>query len=316
MSRLLSATPIALEADRFTASLMREMLPAARDSRGPALAGRVRALRSWDAAPPSPERAPTLRVSGVAFWIDAPASSRVAFRNVSGSVHGSIDRASSRAELRVSPRIADDERMDPGIAFGVVVSLLASRLGHALVHAAGVIAPSGRAWLLVGDSHSGKSTTTATLIAGGWDYLGDDSVVLSPAHGDASGARVHVEGWRVPIRVDRGSMAGATRADRVEVDPHALGGGRWRASAPLGGLLFPCVDRAARTTVAPIARAEAYAALVRQSPWLLADPASAPRVSELLSAASVHCNARLTLGADCYADAGRMIEVLGALTGV
>jgi hypothetical protein len=43
---------------------------------------------------------------------------------------------------------------------------------------AGCVAREGRGLLLAGMSGSGKSTLTASLVAGGWDFLSDDMVLL------------------------------------------------------------------------------------------------------------------------------------------
>ena len=57
-------------------------------------------------------------------------------------------------------------------------ALLLGRIGRALIHAAAVVDPFDRGWLLVGDSHAGKTTTCATLISAGWRFVADDQVVL------------------------------------------------------------------------------------------------------------------------------------------
>jgi hypothetical protein len=58
---------------------------------------------------------------------------------------------------------------------------------------------------------------------------------------------------------------------------------------------------------------DAFARLLRQSPWLLEDHGAAPRVLDLLSgAASLPCF-RLRLGRDTYADPELLGQRLAAL---
>jgi hypothetical protein len=66
-------------------------------------------------------------------------------------------------------------------ALTVAAALLLNRQGKLLLHAAAFVAPDGLAWLLIGDSHSGKSTTCASLMRYGLAFLADDQVVVSAA---------------------------------------------------------------------------------------------------------------------------------------
>ena len=149
-------------------------------------------------------------------------------------------------------------------------AFLVGRLGGALVHAGGVVDPEGRAWLLVGDTHAGKTTTCVSLVrraAGA--ILADDQVVLRI--GD-DGALV-AEGWPRRAHLDEGFRdAVVTGHARHGGSPRAWGD-RWLPRAPLGGVLLPAVNADRPTSLAVAADAAAFTALVRQSPWLMADRA-------------------------------------------
>jgi hypothetical protein len=182
-------------------------------------------------------------------------------------------------------------------------------MGRALVHAAAIVAPDGGAWLLTGDTHAGKSTTTINLITAGWPFVSDDNVVLFR---DAAG-RLMVEGWPRRFHLDAGWEHGRPGEARGEIDPHERWPGQWVRAAPLAGLLFPRVEADRATELSPAAGAEALAGLMRQSPWLLADRARAAEILALLRAACEQPAFALRLGLDTYRDTDRLRRVLKPL---
>src|SRR5207248_3099001 len=70
-----------------------------------------------------------------------------------------------------------------------------------------------------------------------------------------------------------------------EVAPAELGLAGWRRTARLAGVILPSVAVREATVLTPVPPAAALAALVRQSPWLLACRAAAPAVLALLGRA-------------------------------
>ena len=252
---------------------------------------------------------PTLRLGTASAWV-SPAVGEVALRGASQAT-SSVDLRRSRAVCGI-PTDVDIVRAGVDVYSMLTISaaLLLGRMRRALVHAGATVAPDGRAWLLVGDSHAGKSTTVVNLITAGWHYLSDDQVVLSAAEQGT----VMVEGWPRPFHLDEGWTHGTPSGARGTVDPARLGPGEWRPTAPLGGLLFPRVRAHAPTSLTPIARSDALGRLVRQSPWLLADRGAAAAVLALLqSAVSGGCYAA-SLGLDSYRDAERLTEALRPLS--
>lgn len=188
----------------------------------------------------------------------------------------------------------------------VSAALLLGRLGAALVHGAGVVDPAGRAWLLVGDTHAGKSTTCTSLVAHGWRFLADDQVIL---HERRDGA-LALTGWPRRAHLDRGWEAGRVTGAREEVDLTARWASRWVARAPLAGVIVPGVRAGGVTYAEPLGAAAALEALVRQSPWLLADPSVArPQLALLAQAAALPAR-RLVLAADSYARGDVLERVL------
>lgn len=189
----------------------------------------------------------------------------------------------------------------------VAAAVLVGRLGKVFVHAAGLVGPDGRAWLLVGDAGAGKSSTAATLVAGAWDWLADDRVLLDAPR---LAGPPRVQGWARPFRLDTGWASGVPSGTRRLVNPAALGPGRRRREAPLGGLLFPRVEPKASTELRPVSAGDALTKLVRQSPWLFLDPPAAPALLRLLARAANVPAFALRLGEDVYAEPERLGEVL------
>jgi hypothetical protein len=267
----------------------------------------VRVLASDGSSAGAPSSAPpTLRMGNVAAWLEGD---RAVLDGTSG-LHGVVDLASGSAELRVPP-VAEPVGTDPAAwtlfsAATLAAALLLGRMERALAHAAAVVGPDGRAWLLVGDSHAGKTTTSVNLLQAGWRYVSDDQVVLYRA---ADGG-LSVEGWPRPFHLDEGWEAGAPLHRRGTTDPRERWPGRWMRTAPLAGLLFPRVEADRPTAREALPAPDALARLLRQSPWLLADRGAAPRVLRLLQEAASLPAYELRLGLDTYADPERLVQVL------
>jgi hypothetical protein len=253
-----------------------------------------------------PAGPPTMELYGVGAWV-SPADQRTVLADAHGRIGGWVEPGALRATIRVDPAGEEPDLRDVFAAFTIAASMLLTRLGRALVHAAAVVEPGGGAWLLPGSSFSGKSTTCATLIRGGWNYLGDDHVVLGPG----PGGQVRAEGWPRPFHLDRGYAEGASRGVRSRVDPAGLGPGCWQPSAPVAGLLFPRVEAGLATALLPLHPAAAFVALLRQSPWILADGGGAAPVLALLQRMAALPAHELRLGRDSYADAAALQRAIG-----
>ncbi|HEX6037553.1 hypothetical protein [Longimicrobium sp.] len=266
----------------------------------------VRVLPSADAPPAAPAHRRTLHLGGVDAWVEDDS----AFFDGGAEVWGSVTLADGVSELRVAEGAEASVSAMWALYSACTLSaaLLLGRMGRALAHAAAVAPPDGDAWLLVGDSHAGKTTTCANLVAAGWRYLSDDHVVLWR---DGDG-RAAVEGWPRPFHLDLGYESGTVVRQRGETDPRERWPGAWRRTAPLAGMLFPRVEAPAPTALHPAEAGGALSGLLRQSPWLLADRACAPRVLDLLRDAALLPAHALRLGLDTYTDPARLACIVGA----
>ncbi|HEY0023506.1 MAG TPA: hypothetical protein VGB24_11365 [Longimicrobium sp.] len=259
----------------------------------------VRASAGVAEAPGAPA---TLHVQEVAAWLSGERASLAAASGLAGAV----DLGAGRAELALPPADGGQGAADLASGLTMATALLLGRMGRALAHSAAVVGPGGRAWLLVGDSHAGKSTTSANLLQAGWRYVSDDQVVLYRA----ADGELRAEGWPRPFHLDEGWEGGAPLHRRGTTDPRERWPGRWTRTAPLAGLLFPRVEADRPTARARLPASDALARLLRQSPWLLADRGAAPRVLRLLQQVASLPAYELRLGLDTYADPARLVRVL------
>ena len=249
--------------------------------------------------------APALALGSVTAWVDATRTTAW-LENDEQNVVATIDLESRIARVA----IADRDNLGPTdvtSTLTIIAALLLVRDGRTAIHAAAVAHPASRkAWLLAGDSHSGKSTTTANLIRAGWQYLSDDYVVLSRSQsGD-----IEVEGWPDDFHLDEGWHRGKSTGVRGTLREEDLPEGRRVTNATLGGIFFPRVSADDVTAATAVPAVVSLERLIRQSPWLIADNRSAGRVFELLSHAASLPAGELRLGLDTFADAEKLSAIV------
>jgi hypothetical protein len=177
------------------------------------------------------------------------------------------------------------------------------------VHAAG-LAIDGRAVLLSGPSGSGKSTLAVALARAGFDYLGDDMVLLTTGHG----VRVHA----LPDEADLSPESGAwfPEIDGLEAPPpdgwpkhRVTVDARIATAVRCAAIVLPAVGRDELSTLRPASSAEA---LVELAPnVLLTEPAHSQAhldaVGELARTSAAY---RLSTGRDFTAIAERIRDLL------
>jgi hypothetical protein len=149
--------------------------------------------------------------------------------------------------------------------------------GYFYIHAAGVVDPAGRAWLLCGASGAGKSTLAYALARRGWRVLGDDGVIVNT--GSSGGDEIVAYGWRDPVRVSVGAQGlfpelrapsqgesawrtldGDVRG-RAEIEPI------FAREAPVTAIIW--VAQADVTSHASVSSRSALTWLIAQSAWVL-----------------------------------------------
>ncbi len=136
------------------------------------------------------------------------------------------------------------------------------------VHAAAV-ARDGRALMLVGPSHAGKSTLSASLTRAGWEFLTDELALLDI---EPTGAVVHPF-WR-PIGIRRGGPLDVVidlPGHEQEVLVPASDLGRLASPTPLAAIVFPTYVQGGDGRLEPLSPAVALAQMTTQMPGLGAE---------------------------------------------
>ena len=224
-------------------------------------------------------------------------------------VTGRVDLANGRAELRLD-NAAGLAAIVSSLNF--CVSLLLARCNRYLVHAAAVADARGSVWLLAGDSHAGKTTTTINLARAGWQLLSDDHIVIQ-----RTAAGWIAEGWTRPMHVDAGWTEGRPVGYRIAMTP-AMVGLTVLSSGRVGGVLLPRVAaNAASTTVTEAPSSAALSTLLRQTAWSLLDPSVASiALRDLAEIASLPAYT-MVLAPDTFRDGERLISKMSeAMAGV
>jgi hypothetical protein len=252
---------------------------------------------------------PCIEVLGLRAW--ALENACIELRTRTGSLAGQLDLQERRAEIEIAVDTGDDLPREVFCALTVSAALLLGRQGKLLLHAAAFVSPAGEAWLLVGDSQCGKSSTCANIIRLGWRFLADDQVVVS----SRADHRIHVEGWPRAFNLDTGFEQGVSTGMRSPADATRLGPGEWQRSAPLGGLLFPRIEREQSTQLTAMTKADALQEVIKQSPWLLADAEAAPAVLQRMMAMVDQPAYRFRLGFDSYRNPAALLAVLEPVVG-
>jgi hypothetical protein len=232
-------------------------------------------------------------------WRTAPARAR-------------IDEEEAEAIVEVSR--AALEQLDYFLRSFLLVTLifLWKRAGHYHMHAGTAVDPGGRGWMLVGDSCSGKSTTTALLAACGWQVSTDDIAFLT-----ARDDRAAIVGFRSPIALRPGGFELLGRAGGVPLAsrgktgflPEELGG-RWIQTIEPEIIVFTSVGRE-RTVLEPMSGADVMALLLHRSPWVLFEPTAAQEHLDLLARLCRQAKSyRGTLAPDLFAAPGALEDFL------
>jgi hypothetical protein len=263
---------------------------------------RLVSVRDLSRATP-PLHAPTLRIGNVDAWIQEETETAFMLGATGGC--GTLDLLGCRADLQVPHAVHDDVAADLQSMLTISSALLLGRIGRILLHAGAVVTEEGRAWLVVGDARSGKSTTCLSLATSGWGLLSDDQVVLH-----ASAGRLAAEGWLRPPHLDDGWEERTPTGTRRTVQPSAMAVGLPQGPVDVAGTLHTSVAADQSTSVSAISASEAFVGLVRQSPWLLADRTVAPRVVDVLSTLSRLPRSAVRLGLDTFGRPVALREVL------
>jgi hypothetical protein len=156
-------------------------------------------------------------------------------------------------------------------------------------HGAGVIPPGhDDALLITGPSGCGKTTLTLQLAACGWNYLADDTLILTRNHEllEAHALRKFFGLRRDTISaLQLSQVAAAARPTpyKVRVAPQDLFSSNQIQRARAAGIIFPTITGEPKSKVRRLAGAEAMTKLLRLSPWAGYDKPTAPQYLRFLA---------------------------------
>lgn len=189
---------------------------------------------------------------------------------------------------------------------------ICKRDGRYHVHAATAIDPTGRGWMLIGDSCSGKSTTTALLATRHWRISTDDIAFLQGTNGRAA-----VTGFRSPVALRPGGRALLQATGGIELPERGkvgydveMLGAEWVQTVEPETLVFTSVG-GSRTTLTPMTAREALNELMVWSRWVMFEPTAAQEHLDLL-AQLIHqarCY-RAELAPDLFTAPGALMDFL------
>ena len=247
--------------------------PAARGAYGLRLIGIEGARRVLMEVPESWPSLELRRVPGVAGQAQDSISDTRAVIVLRNGGEAVVERDPLRAVFTMPNEVGDEELVHPYLA--PVAAVVARWLGRESLHAGSFVA-GDRAWALVGDRGSGKSSTLAALALAGHDVLGDDVLVLA-GHSAFAGPRMLDLRPDAAERLGRGDpigVVGARERRRMSLEPAA-------PETVLGGFVF--VEWGDTTELLPLAAGErlsrvtsARALLVPPDPRLLLQLAAVP----------------------------------------
>ena len=172
--------------------------------------------------------------------------------DVAGNCGVMIDNQAQQMHVWTNDRISQTENRQLWHQFihAGVAAYLSDR-GFTPIHAAAVVAPNGDAWLIGGQTHSGKSTLVLGLIERGWQFLSDDSLILAVEAGEIVAHAWLGMSLLNPILLATyphlRSKLGAMVGDRQLIDLQSCYPTQWRAKIRPQGLLFPAFSPTTQT---------------------------------------------------------------------
>lgn len=229
-----------------------------------------------------------------------------------------VDLAAGRATGALSLSFISTPIEEQRGFFTVPILLLLAEHGLFGLHA-GSVAWDDQGFLLVGHSGCGKTTLTGALARSGWQYLGDDTVLLR-REPDGIEARSFSGPFHCTATMRREfSEFAANSANSAEtckrlVDVDSLYPGQWRSRVTPQVILFPEITTEPESRLVPMDCTATLVRLIRHGLGLLRSrEANAAQFTILGELARSVRGYRLLHGADVHRNPERVSELLQTL---
>lgn len=212
----------------------------------------------------------------------------------------------SRAEVVLTCDHTGDSDLVAHLLLDHVMPRVIALRGDLMLHAAGAVAPSGRAYLFLGETGAGKSTLVTGLVMRGWALLDDDGIRVTDVDG-----RISAFPGAPGVRLLPDSAA-AVLPEVLPGQPISHGNPKRRfpldadhiriaaAAAPIAGVFLLERSSASEATAETLGLAESIGAITEHGFHLADEPAAITRqaferASALAAAAPV---SRITFPTD------------------
>lgn len=175
------------------------------------------------------------------------------------------------------------------------------RLGFFEIHGGACIAPTGEGAVFLGNSGSGKTSAVLSVIESGWNFVGDDALLVEVSSSAEGSEQVSVRSARNRFsmtahalerfpRLKDFAYKAVQRIDKWVFDPMLAWPGRQTVIGCPKFLIFSRIVDQPESEVRPVSVGDALGRLMASTPWIALDRETA----------SMHINVYRSLAHSCY----------------
>lgn len=175
------------------------------------------------------------------------------------------------------------------------------RLGFFEIHGGACVAPTGEGMIFLGNSGSGKTSAVLSVIEAGWNFIGDDALLVEVFKAEHEAEQVWVRSARNRFsmtahalerfpRLNQFAYKAVQRIDKWVFDPVLAWPGRQTTICRPAFLIFSRIADQADSEVRPVRAGDALGRLMASTPWIALDRETA----------ATHINVYRSLAHSCY----------------
>lgn len=175
------------------------------------------------------------------------------------------------------------------------------RLGFFEIHGGACVAPTGEGTVFLGNSGSGKTSAVLSVIEAGWNFVGDDALLVEVSKPENEAEQVRIRSARNRFsmtahalerfpRLNQFAYKAVQRIDKWVFDPMLAWPGRQTAICRPEFLIFSRIVDQPESDVRPVSISDALGRLMALTPWIALDRETA----------ATHINVYRSLAHSCY----------------